>query len=56
MNKFLFVLIFFCLYLNTKAQQINSEALNKEISQLNDAYKYEESIIKLEEILHNKKS
>ncbi|SKB83779.1 regulatory protein, luxR family [Soonwooa buanensis] len=39
-----------------KAQQINSEALNTEISQLNDAYKYEESIIKLEEILHNKKS
>lgn len=39
-----------------KAQQINSEALNTEISQLNDTYKYEESIIKLEEILHNKKS
>ncbi len=49
--------VFFILFSHlTIAQNTHYEQFNDEISQLNDAYKYEESIIKLEEILHNKKS
>ncbi|WP_300669073.1 helix-turn-helix transcriptional regulator [Soonwooa sp.] len=56
MNKSLFILFFIFLNIITKAHQYNNEALNNEISELNDKHKYEESIIKLEEILHSKQS
>lgn len=56
MNKCLFVLLLFIASLQLQAQLVNPEKLNQDISALNDAYKYEASIIKLEEILHNKKS
>lgn len=49
---FFFVLLFQI----SHCQNINAEKLNKEIASFNDNYQYQKSIIKLEEIINNKKS
>lgn len=54
MMKYLFFLFFFTTFL--QAHSIDPIKLNDEISELNDIYKYENSIIKLEKIINNSKS
>lgn len=56
MNKFLFILFLFNFSFNIHAQLVDPIKLHHEISELNDRYKYEESIVKLENILNNKKA
>lgn len=50
-----FLFSFFC-FVNIFGQTINPEQLNDEISKLNDDYKYNDAIIKLEKIITNPKS
>lgn len=52
-------LLFFVLLLTTpflSAQNIDPQKLNDEISVLNDQFKYEASLLRLEEVITDKKS
>ncbi len=55
MNKSLFVFLLFFVFQFVICQKIDPKKLNLEISELNDIYKYDESIIRLEEIISNPK-
>lgn len=54
MMKFLYFILFLSSFL--QAHSIDPIKLNDEISELNDIYKYENSIIRLESIINDKKS
>lgn len=57
MGKYLFFIFFFLTHLFYKGASLSiHDKLNTEISELNDIYKYENSIIKLEEVINDIKS
>lgn len=51
-----FILLLLIFHFSDAQSVIDPEKLNQEISELNDIYKYDESIIRLEEIISNPKS
>lgn len=56
MSKFLYFIIFLVVFQFSKSNNIDASKLNNEISSLNDKFNYEESFIRLEKIITDRKS
>lgn len=56
MNRHLVIIFSFLLFSFSFGQKVDQQKLSQEISDLNDKYEYETSILKLEEIINNNRS